>query len=106
MKNIKVTVLDLNGVKYIDELHERIRVTFDFGEGYGENWDAFWDSLSMDLVEELANIEIMGLTKLPAELKASGEKMIEIMQENKEYHEQANKRLPDNQYHFDYRIID
>ena len=37
--------LDLTGCKYLSEIHERIRVAFDFPEWYGRNWSAFWDLL-------------------------------------------------------------
>ncbi|MDD5923613.1 MAG: barstar family protein [Clostridia bacterium] len=45
MEEKKVIILDLTGCKYLRELHERIRVAFDFPEWYGANWDAFWDLL-------------------------------------------------------------
>ena len=106
MQNRKVTVLDLNGCKYLDELHERIRTTFDFPEWYGRNWDAFWDLLNREVPEELTNVEIKGLTSLSADLKESGEKMIEIMQRNKEHHEEINRTHPDYDCWLDYRIID
>ena len=41
----KIIKLDLTGCKYISEVHERIRVAFDFQEWYGANWSAFWDLL-------------------------------------------------------------
>ena len=106
MREKKVIVLDLNGVKYIDELHERIRLTFGFEEWYGANWSAFWDLLSTEVPAEFTDIEITGLTKLPAELTESGEKMIEIIQENKEYREEVHERLPDYECSLDYHIID
>ena len=106
MQNRQITVLDLNGCKYVWDLHERIRITFDFPEGYGRNWDAFWDFLNMEVSEDLTNVEIRGLTSLPADLKEFGEKMVEIMQENKEYYEKKNREHPDYGYQFDYRIID
>ena len=39
----KIITLDLTGCKYLGELHQRIRIAFDFPEWYGENRDAFWD---------------------------------------------------------------
>ncbi len=45
MKEKKVITLDLTDCKYLGELHERIKVAFDFPQWYGANWDAFWDSL-------------------------------------------------------------
>ena len=40
-RKIKEINLDFTGVKTLWELHERIRVAFDFPEWYGKNWDAF-----------------------------------------------------------------
>ncbi len=45
MTDKKIITLDLTDCKYLGELHERIRVAFDFPEWYGANWDAFWDLL-------------------------------------------------------------
>ena len=42
---MKIIELDLTGCKYLAEIHERIRVAFDFPEWYGKNWSAFWDLL-------------------------------------------------------------
>ena len=42
---MKIIELDLSGCKYLAEVHERIRVAFDFPEWYGKNWNAFWDLL-------------------------------------------------------------
>ncbi len=45
MEEKKVIILDLTDCKYLRELHERIRVAFDFPKWYGANLDAFWDLL-------------------------------------------------------------
>ncbi len=45
MEDKKIIKLDLTGIKYLGELHEKIRVAFDFPEWYGANWDAFDDLL-------------------------------------------------------------
>lgn len=42
---MKTIYLDLTDCKHLYELHERIRVAFDFPEWYGKNWSAFWDLL-------------------------------------------------------------
>lgn len=105
MDNIKITVLDLTGCKYIEELHQRIMETFHFPDWYGRNWDAFWDLIN-DLPEEYTNVEIKGLTSLPEDLRSSGKMMIKIMQENKEEHNEYLKKHPDYGYQFNYRIID
>ena len=104
MDNIKKTVLDLTGCKYIDELHQRIMEAFHFPDWYGKNWSAFWDLIN-DLPEEYTDVEILGLTRLPVDLQPSGKKMLEIMQRNKEYYDEYIKKHPDFGYRFNYRII-
>lgn len=42
---MKIIELNLTGCKYLSDIHERIRIAFDFPEWYGANWDAFWDLL-------------------------------------------------------------
>lgn len=42
---MKTIELDLTGCQYLSDIHERIRIAFDFPEWYGANWDAFWDLL-------------------------------------------------------------
>ena len=100
----KKVVLDLNGCKYLDELHKRLSITFDFPAWYGENWSAFWDLLREP--DDYTIVEIKGFTKLPKDLKTSGEKMIEIMQRNKEEQEEFMKKHPQFDYRFEYKIID
>lgn len=55
---MKIIHLNLTDCKYIDDLHERIRVAFDFPEWYGENWDAFWDLIRTDC--DADNVVITG----------------------------------------------
>ncbi len=45
MKEKKTIILDLTDCMYLGELHERIKIAFNFPEWYGANWDAFWDLL-------------------------------------------------------------
>ncbi len=42
---MKVIELNLSGCEYLEEIHERIRASFNFPKWYGKNWDAFWDLL-------------------------------------------------------------
>ncbi len=74
---MKTVYLDLTDCKYIDELHERIRVAFGFPEWYGANWDAFWDSLSRD--SDAENLIIVGEHTMPKEFDRSLAMMHEIL---------------------------
>ena len=66
MEEKKVITLDLTGCKYLGELHERIRVAFDFPEWYGANLDAFDDLIGTECdAEELV---IIGVNTMSEEL--------------------------------------
>ncbi len=67
MEEKKTITLDLTDCKYLGELHERIRVAFDFPEWYGANLSAFDDLLWTECdAEELI---IIGENTLPKELE-------------------------------------
>ena len=60
-KKIEEITLDFTGVKTLWELHERIRIAFDFPEWYGKNWDAFWDLLSEPFEETMVTVRGLSL---------------------------------------------
>ncbi len=62
----KVITLDLTGCKYLGELHERIRVAFDFPEWYGANLDAFWDLLWSEC--DADEVVVIGVNTMPDDL--------------------------------------
>lgn len=94
---MKVIELDLTGCKYIDELHERIRIAFDFPEWYGKNWSAFWDLLWSEC--DADKVVVKGENTMPKEFAEAIHKMHEILDRNKKSRE--NSDCP-----FDYEIID
>lgn len=64
---MKTVELDLTGCTCLFDIHERIRVAFEFPEWYGANWDAFWDLLWSEC--EADEVVIKGEDSLPDELK-------------------------------------
>lgn len=88
MEEKKVITLDLTDCKYLGEVHERIRIAFDFPIWYGANWDAFWDLLrsECDAVEVL----IVGFDTLPADLEKEKEQMKIVLKRFKENCEKYN----------------
>ena len=62
---MKEIILDLTDCKYLGELHERIRVAFDFPEWYGANWSAFWDLLWSEC--DADEVSVQGEHSLPKE---------------------------------------
>ncbi len=77
MEDKKVIILDLTGCKYLGEIHERIRVAFDFPEWYGQNWSAFWDLLWSEC--DADEVIIRGENTLSKEFKEDVEKIHEIL---------------------------
>ena len=66
MEEKKVITLDLTGCKYLGELHERIRVAFNFPGWYGANLDAFWDLLWSEC--DADEVVLIGVNTMPDEL--------------------------------------
>ena len=95
---MKIITLDLTGCKYLGELHERIRVAFDFPEWYGANWSAFWDLLWSEC--DADKVIIRGEKTMPEELKPSLEKMHEILDRKIDFRKEYN--FGD----FSYEIVD
>lgn len=77
MKEKKIITLDLTDCKYLGELHERIRVAFDFPEWYGANLSAFDDLLWTDC--EADEIVILGSHTLPDDIKNYMLKIVKIL---------------------------
>ena len=73
MEDNKCVVLNLTGCKYVGELHQRIKVAFDFPDFYGENWDAFYDLICTDSKAEM--IIILGKNEMSKSLEAQFERM-------------------------------
>ncbi len=99
----KVITLDLTGCKYLGELHERIRVAFDFPEWYGANLDAFWDLLWSEC--DADEVVLIGVNTMPDELIEYMLKIYVILDrkvdERKKYSEIYDDIKP-----FSYRIED
>ena len=93
---MKIIELDLTGCKYLDEVHDRIRMAFDFPEWYGKNWSAFWDLLWSEC--DADKVIIKGEKSLLSEFDKSLSKLHEILERNK--NERANSDCS-----FDYEII-
>ena len=76
---MKIIELDLTGCKNLDEIHERIRVAFDFPDWYGKNWDAFWDLLWSEC--DASKVIIKGENSLPKEFSESISTIHKILEE-------------------------
>ena len=102
MENKKIITLDLTDCKYLGELHERIRVAFDFPEWYGANWDAFWDLLWSDV--DADEVIIIGEDTMPKEFEEQLKSMHWALDNKVEMHKR-DMELYDDIRPFSYRII-
>lgn len=85
---MKIIELDLTGCKTLGELHERIRVAFDFPEWYGKNWDAFNDLLSTEC--DADKVIIKGEKTLSKDFEKSLNMMHRVFELKKEYNDKCN----------------
>ena len=93
----KISILDLNGVSNLEDLHNRIKKALNFPDYYGKNWNAFWDLLCCEC--DADKVIVKGEKSLPKELENAVKIMHEILEENKQFW--INSKCP-----FDYEIID
>ena len=91
------TVLDLTDCKTWDDMHERFKVALHFPDHYGENWDAFWDSLSMD--SDVEFVEIRGEHTMPESFQESLQMLPSLLEEEKQCCQKKG-------WPFDYVIVD
>lgn len=101
MEEKKTIILDLTDCKYLGELHERIRIAFNFPEWYGANLDALWDLLRSDCNAE--EVVIRNTDTMSDELKEYIKKVYEIFEKNITDHEKY-RRLYSDIKPFSYRI--
>lgn len=72
----------LDRLRFLGEIHLRIKKAFDFPDFYGENWDAFWDLLWSEC--DANKIVVIGEKTVSKELIPSVEMVNKILQELKE----------------------
>lgn len=99
-----IITLDLSECKYIDDMHQRIKMAFDFPDYYGENWDAFWDLIRG--TRDNTIVEIKGLASLSKALRKEVNKMIECLEDNIKEMEKLKQRRPDFDCRFGYQVVD
>lgn len=93
----KIVTLDLTGCKYLGEVHQRIRKTFDFPEWYGENWDAFYDLLRTECAAD--KIVVCGEHTLPEDFSDEIKIMHKVLEDTHLFHARLHHTL-------EYEILD
>lgn len=73
MEGYTEIVLNLEGCRYLGEIHSRIKEAFSFPDYYGENWDAFLDAFRTVGVPD--KIIIRGESSIPKELVSQLDRM-------------------------------
>ena len=94
---MKKAILDLTNCKSAGEMHQRFKKDLEFPDFYGENWDAFWDSLMWDT--EVDYIEVHGERSVAKELLPMLGTFHELLQEAKDECAKIG-------WEFDYVIVD
>lgn len=94
---MKKATIDLTGCQYLGEIHQRIKEALDFPDGYGENWSAFHDFLTIDCPVNF--ITVKGMNTIDKKLLPYLAPMREIMEQHKQYWK--NSKHP-----FDYEFVD
>ena len=88
MKPIKIIELDLTGCKTLGELHERIRVAFDFPEWYGKNWDAFHDLLRTEC--DADKVVVKGINTISSKFAEDINLLSEILKRKTDFNKMCN----------------
>ena len=94
---MKKAILDLTNCKSYMEMHRRFKKDLIFPDFYGENWDAFWDSLMYE--SPLNYVEVRGEHTVGEELAPMLEKLHEMLERVKQMRRKYGLE-------FDYVIVD
>ena len=82
--------------KSLGEVHERIRIAFDFPEWYGANWHAFLDLLRTDCNAD--KVVVVGENTLPKAFRPEMAAMHKVFEKMKNHCKEHNDK-------FDYEIV-
>ena len=85
---MKIIELDLTGCKTLGELHERIRVAFDFPEWYGKNWDAFNDLLRTEC--DADKVVVKGINTISSKFAEDINLLSEILKRKTDFNKMCN----------------
>ena len=85
---MKIIELDLTGVKTLNELHEKIRIAFDFPEWYGKNWDAFHDLLRTEC--DADKVVVKGINTISSKFAEDINLLSEILKRKTDFNKMCN----------------
>ena len=85
---MKIIELDLTGVKTLNELHEKIRIAFDFPEWYGKNWDAFHDLIRTEC--DADKVVVKGINTISSKFAEDINLLSEILKRKTDFNKMCN----------------
>lgn len=74
----EIVVIDVSNVRTYEELHQLLKITFEFPDFYGMNWNAFWDAIT-GLVMLPKKIKFVGWNKFVDYLPKSAELLQKLL---------------------------
>jgi len=102
MEEKKIITLDLTDCKYLGELHERIRLAFNFPEWYGANLSAFDDLMSTECdADELVILGVNTLTKELSEYMTKVKNILDKVVREREYYKNLYNDVEVFSYHIE-----
>ncbi len=99
-----IITLDFHDCEYPKQIHQVLKEAFVFPDWYGRNWSEFWDLLNEP--REYTVVEVTGLYSLHKELYECSEKIIELLEKNKNYYKNFVEIQDQWDRRFDYKVID
>ena len=85
---MKIIELDITGVKTLNELHEKIRIAFDFPEWYGKNWDAFHDLIRTEC--DADKVVVKGINTISSKFAEDINLLSEILKRKTDFNKMCN----------------
>ena len=82
-------IVDFNGVKTEEELHQALKDGLNLPYYYGMNMDALWDCLTGDL-DDPCVIFIKGINDIPKDLNNKVESMLRMFKDAEEWYRDIN----------------
>ena len=85
-------IVDFNGVKTEEELHQALKDGLNLPYYYGMNMDALWDCLTGDL-DDPCVIFIKGINDIPKDLFGEKNLLFRILERTEKWYEKVNSEV-------------
>lgn len=91
-KQVTITI-DVSNIKTTKELHLLLKKVFELPDFYGENWNAFWDTIT-GFIELPMKIQFIGWSNLERILPSDAYNLLELFNDfNEEYPDEKREIL-------------